>query len=184
MSVRITDALVEPVPHPTVGSVVAASELLLFRRDLGGTLTDILVAAAGRALAAHPVLETGGVGIAVPWREGVLVPVIANAADAPLPQIRAEVARVVGAARSGMVAPADAGDPAVTVCDRDAGGCARMPGRETRRSLLLGFALTDESSPHPSLALSLDAGAFGGAEAAPFLRTLACLLERPYRRLF
>lgn len=170
---------------------IAASELLLFCRDLRGTVTDVVVAAAGRALAVHPELGCadqagGGVGVAVDTDGGVLVPVVRNATDAPLPQVRAEVSRLVEAARAGRLAPDDLGAAAVTVRETASGSNApnapNAPDVGASASCILTFGRRAYDAPDLTLALSVP-GRAAGAEAGGFFATLVRLLEHPYRRL-
>ena len=58
-----------------------------------------------------------GVGVVVESGGKMLVPVVRNAADASLPQVRDEVTRLVEAARTGVSASGDVGGAAVTVCE-------------------------------------------------------------------
>ena len=164
---------------------IAASELLLFCRDLRGTVTDVVVAAAGRALAVHPELGCadragGGVGVAVDTDGGVLVPVVRNATDAPLPQVRAEVSRLVEAARAGRLAPDDLGAATVTV--RETASGSNAPDVGASASCILTFGRRAYDAPDLTLALSVP-GRAAGVEAGGFFATLVRLLEHPYRRL-
>lgn len=187
MSVEITETRVRSTALPGLEASITASELLLFCRDLRGTVTDAVVAATGRALAAHPAVgcalrpaETG-VGVAVATDGGVLVPVVRNATDAPLPQVRAEVTRLVDAARAGRLSPADVGGAAVTVYDSVSNAGTAVVAAPT------GCILTVEGPASDSLdltlALTVDGSEVGGEEAGRFFATLVRLLQYPYRRL-
>jgi len=142
MSVEISETCSRSAALPGRKASIVASELFLFCRDLRGTVTDAVVAATGRALAAHPevgcaLLPTGtGVGVAVDTDGGVIVPVVRNATDAQLPQVRAEVTRLVDAAREGRLSPADLGGAAVTVYDSVSGaGTVGVDGPAAGRRL-------------------------------------------------
>jgi pyruvate dehydrogenase E2 component (dihydrolipoamide acetyltransferase) len=187
MSAEIVETRARPLAILGLRASIPASELLLFCRDLRGTVTDALVAATGRALSAHPevgcVLRPAGtgVGIAVDTDGGVLVPVVRNATDGPLPQVRAEVTRLVAAARTGRLSPADVGGAAVTVyeCALDEGtagagahtGCILVVDRLECDSLDLTLSLTSDDSE------------VGSEEAGRFFATLVRLLQHPYRLL-
>ncbi len=186
MSVEIVGTGGGPSAPPRLEASISASELLLFCRDLRGTVTDVVVAAAGRALAAHPEIhhatrsDAVGIGVAVDTQGGVLVPVVRNA-TAPLPAVRAEVKRLVDAALAGELSSADIGEAAVTVH-------ALEPDASTpRESAAVGCALTvdrtESDSPDITVAFTVDGSEVGGAEAGQFFATLVRLLRQPYRRL-
>lgn len=181
MSVDFTEVRAERRRASGLQASIAASELLLFCRDLRGTVTDVVVAAAGRALAAHPGLgctaEGNGIGVAVDADGDVLVPVVRNATDAPLPQVRAEVSRLVDAARAGRLSPADVGGAAVTICDA---GVARA---EPSTGCVLAIGRPTLGSPDLTLVLSVDERPGAGEEAGRLFATLVRLLQHPYRRL-
>lgn len=187
MSVEITETRARSSALPGVEASIAASELLLFCRDLRGTVTDAVVAATGRALAAHPevgcALRTAatGVGVAVATDGGVLVPVVRNATDAPLPQVRAEVTRLVDAARAGRLSSADVGGAAVTVYDFVPGAGTAVVDAPT--GCILTVARPEYDSFDLTLALTVDGSEVGGEEAGRFFATLVRLLQHPYRLL-
>lgn len=189
----LVSARVRPleVAHVHVGSRLAvqaavdSAELTLFARDLGGTATDVLVAAVGRALRADPtslLSPRAGVGLAVPTAAGVAVPVLAHAATAPLPELRDEVHRLVRAARRGRLAPWETGDPAVVLDHIEfAAGEPGAAGPPAEHSVLVLA-----SQPHGldlSLSVVADADLVDARAAAGLLQSLVRLLERPYRRL-
>ena len=187
MSVEITATRVRSSALPGLRASIPASELLLFCRDLRGTVTDALVAATGRALSAHPqvgcVLRSAGtgVGVAVDTAGGVLVPVVRNAADGPLPQVRAEVTRLVAAARTGRLSPADVGGAAVTVYD-----CAQeigVVGIGAHTGCILVIDRLEYDSLDIMLSLAADDSEVGSEEAGRLFATLVRLLKHPYRLL-
>ena len=104
-----TQAMARFVPLDEFNATIGAAELLLFCRDLRGTLIDAAVAAAGRALSVQPQGERAlgvagaGVGVAVETTDGTLVPVVRNAVDGLLPSVRDEVSRLIDAARTGRL---------------------------------------------------------------------------------
>lgn len=184
MSVDTTSSRAQASPRAAgLEATIATSELLLFCRDLRGTTTDVLVAAAGRSLALHPGLGGGdaatAIGVAVEARGGLLVPVVRNAGEAPLPAIRDEVERVIGDALAGRLSPDDLGAAAVIVHDPLPGAGAPLP--EARGSYVLG--VDRPSRDAPELTLSLSADGSDAEEAAPFFAMLVRLLRHPYRRL-
>jgi pyruvate/2-oxoglutarate dehydrogenase complex dihydrolipoamide acyltransferase (E2) component len=187
VSVEITELRGRAHVQSELQATIAASELLLFCHDLRGTVTDALVAATGRALALHPGVAGAaspaatGIGVTVDTGDRVLVPVVRNATEAPLPLVRAEVERVVDAARAGRLSPDDLGGAAVTVHDPLPGAGATPP------EALQGFVLVVDrpacDSPELTLALSIGGSGSNGDEAGPFFATLVRLLQHPYRRL-
>ncbi len=187
MSVEIVGTGGGPSAPPRLEASISASELRLFSRDLRGTVTDVVVAAAGRALAAHPEIrgatrsDAVGIGVAVDTQNGVLVPVVRNASDAPLPEIRAEVRRLVDAARAGELSSSDIGEAAVTVhaLEPDAG----TPREYASIGCALTVDRTESDSPDITVAFTVDGSEVGGAEASQFFATLVRLLRQPYRRL-
>ena len=186
MSVETT-ARTARAAEPALEASIAASELVLFCRDLRGTLTEVVAAAVGRALAAHPEVcgparsaETG-VGVAVDADGDVLVPVVRNAWASPLPLVRAEVARLVEAARTGRLAPADVGGAAVTVSDLAAGTASTRIEASARCILAVDPPARD--SHDLSLALSVKAPEVDVLDAGRFFATVVRLLRHPYRRL-
>lgn len=149
-------------------------------------MTDVVVAAAGRSLASNPGFVRGvcrgatGVGVVVETGERVLVPVVRNACEAPLPQVRAEVARLVESALRGALSPGDLGGAAITVHDLLPGGSARPDGASGACVLTVGHRSCD--SPELTLTLAVG-GSADPAEAERFFTTLVRLLQLPYRRL-
>lgn len=185
MSVDTTSSQTQAPPRTGLEATIATSELLLFCRDLRGTTTDVLVAATGRSLALHSGLgggePAGGVGVVVAGAGGLLVPVVRNAGEAPLPAVRDEVERVVGDALAGRLSPDDMGAAAVVVHDPFPDAGAALP--EALGSYVLGVDRSSYDSPELTLSLSVDGAAAGGEEAARFFAMLVRLLRHPYRRL-
>ena len=186
MSAEITERRARPSVQPGFTASIAASELLLFCRDLRSTVTEAVVIAAGRALASHPEVcralqEEGiGVGVAVNTDSGLLVPVVRNAMDAPLPEVCAEVTHLVDAARAGGLSCADVGGAAVTVYALTPGGCG-VAGAPT--GCILTVEPTEPASVDLTLLRAFDEAQVDGAEARRFFATLTRLLQHPYRLL-
>jgi len=174
------------VPLDEFSATIGAAELLLFCRDLRGTLIDAAVAAAGRALSVQPHGESAlgvagaGVGVAVETTEGTLVPVVRNAVDGLLPAVRDEVSRLIDAARAGRLAPSDIGGAAVTVCDSvPLIGAVAVEGRN---------CILTVSGPRAGSGLVTLSLAVGGSDvrtdvARTFFATVVRLLRHPYRLL-
>ena len=187
MSTEITQPRPRLSSQPGISASIPPAELLLFCRDLRGTVVEVAVAATGRALLGHP--EVGhaqrragtGVGVAVDTDRGLFVPVVRNAVDGPLPQVQAEVARLVAAARSGSLSATDVGGAAVTVCQctRDAESVAAEAGT--------GCVLTIDELDVDSLGLALFFASNDPdiplEEERRFFAALVRLLRHPYRLL-
>lgn len=166
---------------PVATTAVDAAEALCFARDLGGSLTDVVVAAAGRALAVEPLLEGATpVGLAVASGRRVEVVGVPGAPAAPLPRVRAEVS----AALSGEGADDVEAERwfALVVVDTEA---LHPPTQELlRRSTFVLEAGPCEGDP---LTLALTVHAHGEAvaseQAERLLARIVRLVQRPYRRL-
>jgi hypothetical protein len=172
---------------PTLASTtVDAAEALCFARDLGGSLTHVLVAAAGRALAVGPTLgETSAsttVGLVVGTMPSPFVAVLPGACAASLPALRAEIdAALRGGVDIPVGSPGD--DPvALVIVETDR---PRVPTDE----LLHRASCVLEAGPYQGdpltlmLALHADRRALDPARAEALLHRIARLLVRPYRRL-
>lgn len=186
MTVEIHASRSPLAAHNALEASLPLSELLLFARDLRGTVIDLVVAAAGRALVSHPRLGGSvapgdlGVGIAVAVRDRIRVVTVRSAGTAPLPQVRAEVEQLVAAARAGHPRSLGVGDPAVTVHGPPASGetaSTVVPGRR-----VLSVEGLAEDSPMLTIALIV-AGDEPTDEEAAFFAELVRLLRQPYRRL-
>ncbi len=184
---HLSDVSVQQGSRLTVEASFDPSDLFLFSRDLGGTVTDVLVAAAGRALGAEGAAAHGspapGVGVAVPTPTGLVIPVVRNAASAPLPDVRSEVGRLVEAARAGRLATDDVGGAALVLDDSEL--AAGAPGGAVDPSCcgILALASQPDESGDVTLTLVVDTQATATAAAERLLTSFVRLLERPYRRL-
>ena len=120
-------------------------------------------------------------GVAVDTDQGLFVPVVRNAGDGPLPEVQADVARLVAAARSGSLSATEVGGAVVAVCEctRDAGTVAVEAGT--------GYVLTIDELGVDSLELTLfvtnDDPDRGREEERRFFAALVRLLRHPYRLL-
>ncbi len=192
------------VPHFHLFADVEVTEAQALRRQLGGdpavSLTDLLVAAAARALRRHErlnahvgdsglVLKAGcHVGLAVAVEEGVLVPALADADRKSLAELAEARTALVESARRGLVPP----DPAPTFTVTNLGGygitrflplinppeCGILAaGRSEERVVARqGAAAVREVI---TLVLACDHRAVDGAYAAGFLEDVRQALERP-----
>jgi pyruvate dehydrogenase E2 component (dihydrolipoamide acetyltransferase) len=169
--------------------------------------TDLVVRAVALALAEHPrmnaevrddhiaLLEEVNVGVAVALDDGLVVPVIRDAACLPLAELAAESSRLAEAARSrtlelveleggtfsvtalGMYG-VDVFTPVINPPNVGILGVGRI--RDEVRLTRKGRA---KPAKRMTLSLTFDHRAVDGAPAAQFLQTVKALLESPLRLL-
>ena len=168
------------------------------------SITDYVVAATARALVLHPrmnaqVTEAGiallpevHVGLAVAVSNGLLVPVIRDAAHRDLSDLAAETARLASAAREGKVSPADLEGGTFSVSALGAYGVdAFTPVINPPNAGILGVGrLRDDvvvdngevaTVKRLTLSLTWDHRVVDGVPAAEFCRTIVELLADPAR---
>jgi pyruvate dehydrogenase E2 component (dihydrolipoamide acetyltransferase) len=164
--------------------------------------TDYIIAAAARALARHPrvnsqvtadgiaVLPEVHVGMAVALDEGLIVPVVRNTLDKSLSDLSAENSRLAEAARSGALDLPDLEGGTFSVSTLGMFGVDGFtPVINPPNTAILGVGrLRDDvvvSDGHVStitritLSLTWDHRVFDGAPAAEFCRTICDLLQTP-----
>jgi pyruvate dehydrogenase E2 component (dihydrolipoamide acetyltransferase) len=170
------------------------------RKAASVSYTDVIVAAAARALRAHPRLRSRfdgdavvvsdkiDVGLAVALDAGLIVPVLRDADRKTLPALREEREALEAAARAGH-ARADAfGDAAITISNLGTFGVDRFTaivnppeasilavGRVSDRVVAVGGA--PAVRPVVSLTLTVDHRVADGADAARYLADVATNLE-------
>jgi len=186
-----------------MGAVVADRE----RRKQAGNppgYTDYVVAAAARALATHPdvnsqvtddgiaVLPDIHVGLAVALDNGLLVPVVRHADRLTLQQLSAETSRLAQGARSGTLSPAELEGATFSVTALGMFGVdAFTPVINPPNAAILGVGrLRDDvvlidgavaTVKRLTLSLTWDHRVIDGAPAAEFCRTIVELLADPTR---
>jgi len=175
------------------------------RKASGGaapTFTDYVVAATARALVRHPgvnvQLTDGGiavlpdihVGLAVAVPNGLLVPVVRDAAHRSLDDLSAETSRLAAAARSGTISPGeldggtfsvsalgsygvDMFTPVINPPNAGILGIGRVRDEVVLRDGQVGVAR------RLTLSLTWDHRVFDGVPAAEFCRTVCELLANP-----
>jgi hypothetical protein len=170
----------------TVEAVVDATEALGFARDLGGSLTHVLVAAVGRALGRRARAGADGgvrdVFVAVSSAEQRIsgVGYVPGARDAPLPEVRDAVDDAM-ADGGATTRPTD--HSAILVVQRE------TPAVEAACPVPVGSAAVLEACPCDgdplllSLTLSADGAVLGRVSATELMTEIVRLVERPYRRL-
>lgn len=169
----------------TVRATADAAEALCFARDLGGSLTHVVVAAAGRALGllAPPDAPAPGPQVAVLVTgdgQGRLT-LVPGAVRAPLPTVRAEVDDAVLRGLSSTDIDAVGPQPALVVI---VGEASEMVDTDTRGGTRLLESGPADGDPL-TLALALHVGADPAdvRYAERLLAHIVRLVERPYRRL-
>ncbi|KOU56478.1 dihydrolipoamide acetyltransferase [Streptomyces sp. MMG1533] len=170
------------------------------------SLGDFLMKAAALALREHPllnaaVLEDGvhlyegihlGFAVAVP--NGLLVPVIEDAAELPLPEMARRSTELAGNARSGRISPALLEGATFTVTSLGGYGVDFFtPVINPGNVAILGVGRLRDGvewvNEQPrrtqvlTLSLTFDHRAVDGAPAAEYLRTVGELLRKPLRLL-
>lgn len=167
------------------------------------TLNDLLLKLAAEALHRHPMLaaiwaddhlllpESLNVGLAVDTESGLRVPVIRDVLRSDVHEVAVASRRLIQAARSGRLGPADMQGGCFTVTNLGSLGIETFTpvlnppesailgvGSMTRQPVVLGdgsFAARDVLP----LSLTFDHRVNDGAAAARFLATLARLIESP-----
>ncbi|MCX4854508.1 2-oxo acid dehydrogenase subunit E2 [Streptomyces canus] len=170
------------------------------------SLNDFLMKAAALALREHPLLNaevTGDgvhlyegihLGFAVAVPNGLLVPVIEDAADLRLPEIASRARELADQARSGRISPARLEGATFTVTSLGGYGVDFFtpvinPGNVAILGvgrLRDGVDWVDEQPRRTqvlTLSLTFDHRAVDGAPAAEYLRTVGELLRKPLRLL-
>ena len=117
---------VAAIPQVTTFRTVDCTELQAFREELGVSPLPVALAALCRTIPAHPLLNarwaddhlelrtTINVAIATDTERGLMIPVLQDAGARGIADLKAEVARLAGAARDGTLGtgghPADRDD--------------------------------------------------------------------------
>lgn len=175
-------------------------------RAVGGaapSYTDYIIAAAARALARHPrvnsqatddgiaVLPDVHVGMAVALDEGLIVPVVRDTVGLDLASLGAETSRLAEAARTGSLDFADIEGGTFSVSTLGMFGVdgftpvinppnAAILGVGRLRDDVVAFADGSVSTvKRITLSLTWDHRVFDGAPAAEFCRTVCELLQHP-----
>lgn len=195
-------------PHFYLQRDVAAGELARIRRQLHEqrridlTYTDMIVAAAARALRDHPRInsrwENGtiasgqefNIGIAVAVPDGLVAPVIYRADQCSIVEIATRRHDLVTRAQAGRLRPDDIRGGTFTVTNLGMYGVdAFHPILNPPQAAILGVGRVADrvvvEEGHPAvrptmtLVLACDHRVTDGARAAQFLQTMVELLEAP-----
>lgn len=166
------------------------------------TYTDLLVKAAARALADHPLCNAAligdeiqvyadrNVGVAVATDNGLIVPVIRQADRKPLGDVSVELKAMAERCRSGKQTPDDLAGGTFTITNLGAFGidvfdpiivppqsCILGVGRIAEKPVVVNHEVAVRSMMN--LCLSFDHRVLDGVPAARFLQRLKELLESP-----
>jgi pyruvate dehydrogenase E2 component (dihydrolipoamide acetyltransferase) len=198
-------------PLTAEADMTRALELRERIAEVGGapvpTLTDVVVAACGRALREHPrvnasyddgvVAQYGRVhvGVAVDTGEALLVPTVTDADARSLTSIATRTKELAGRARSGRITPAEMEGATFTISNLGMYGVTVFEAviNPPQAAILAVGALRElprvvtnsdgvgEVRVRPVLTVTLtsDHRVLDGAEAARFLRRVVELVERP-----
>lgn len=204
---RLT-ASYQQIPHIHLSVDVSAVWLQQFRTgyQLEGkkiSFNDLIVKAAARTLSEFPrvnSVEEGGhfrcapqvnVGVAVAAEQGLVVPVLRDAAEKTLEEIALEGTRLIDAARRGQLRPDDMRDGTFTISNLGMFGISRFTAiiNPPQVAILAVGAIenrvvasgTDAFAVRPQLTLTLaaDHRVVDGALGARFLARLKEVLETP-----
>lgn len=211
---RRLSAVKQGVPHFYLSTEVEVSALLKLRADLNAdaswpklTLTHFLLAAVGRALAAHPginrVWDDGeivayastDVSLAVETGGGLYVPVVRDCGGDSLDRIAAAARAAVERARIGRLSAAEMEGAAIAVSNAGMHDVTWLtPIINPGQSAILGVGSVRElfrpdAAGNPALrreiglVFSGDHRVHTGVEGLAFLNSLKALLETPARLL-
>jgi pyruvate dehydrogenase E2 component (dihydrolipoamide acetyltransferase) len=116
------------IPHIHICREVRADGLLQLKKELGKTTyTELLVKALAHTVERHPVLQsalagdelhrppTANVGVVVDTGDGVMIPVLKDAAAKPLDALSLELRSLASRARAGRLAAAELDGATVTL---------------------------------------------------------------------
>lgn len=167
------------------------------------TFTDLIVKAVAKALVEHPAVNSSfaedgirrhrrvNVGVAVALENGLVVPVVRDAADLPLLGVCRQVRQLTDRARLGQLGPDDFRGGTFTITNMGTLGVDHFtPIINTGEGAILGIGrIADRPAvvegvlavrPTVPLSLSFDHRLLDGAEAAAFLARVKQILESPY----
>jgi pyruvate dehydrogenase E2 component (dihydrolipoamide acetyltransferase) len=200
----------QEIPHFIVTASADTGRLESLRKELNGsagrtklTITHFLVAAIGRAMAAHRhmnavwrdgdimALPNIAVGVAVETENGVRMPILEDADHTPLDLIASRMNQAAERARAGRLKPSDMADAAISLSNAGMFGVsALVPIIDPDQSFILGvgkdemmFRPADDGSPRArreiTLTLAADHRLVDGAAGARLLRAIADRIEAP-----
>ena len=192
------------IPHFYVSMPVDMTDVIRFRKDLGVTINDFVLAATARALQEHPWVnatwngEQGvelpdiNIAMAVATDRGLYNPVIHNCEKLSLKQISCSARELVAkAASQGSLKPEDMAGGTFTLSNMgmlgvESFGAIITPPQAAVLSIgtVKGEIVVDDQgepavAPVMRMTLSADHRVLDGADAAEFLATIKSYLEAP-----
>ncbi|MGD2217008.1 MAG: pyruvate dehydrogenase complex dihydrolipoamide acetyltransferase [Gemmatimonadales bacterium] len=202
-----------PIPHFFLTREIDMGEVLRLRGQLNEVLAesgakigvnDIIVKTAAQALSEHPDVNVSfagdhirrftrvDVGIAVAVPDGLITPVLRDAAGKGLRQISAESRELIARARERKLAPEDYQGATFTISNLGMYGIDEFTAViNPPAATILAVGATQEKPvavdgtveirPRMRVTLSCDHRAVDGAMGAEFLATFADMLENPLR---
>ena len=206
---RLTEAWTAPVFQLGVSADMAEALALrerlverLAEDDVKPTVNDVLVKLAAVALTRHAAVNatftgeeihrhpTPNVGIAVAAPQGLIVPVIRDAARLTVQEIARARADLVGRARDNKLTFGDLEGGTFTISNLGMFGVEQFTAvlNPPQVAILAVGAVKDEAvvrdgdldvAPIVRLVLTCDHRAIDGADGATFLQTLVALIEQP-----
>lgn len=191
------------VPHFYVTIAVDMTDIIRFRKDLGITINDFIMAAVSEALKEHPWVnsywvdgeaveqEQINLAMAVATEGGLYYPVIKNVGRLSLKQLALSAAELAERAHLGQLSDDDQEDGTFTVSNMGMLGVESFAAIVTPPQAAVlavgtvkGEVVVDEHeelvvAPMVRLTLSADHRILDGADAAEFLDSLKSYLEAP-----
>jgi pyruvate dehydrogenase E2 component (dihydrolipoamide acetyltransferase) len=190
-------------PHFFVTIAVDMTDIIRFRKDLGITINDFILAASAAALQEHPWVNSHWVeneaveqehinmAMAVATEGGLYYPVIKNIENLSLKQIGALTKQLAEKAHLGQLSESDQEDGTFTVSNMGMLGVESFAAIVTPPQAAVlavgtvkGEVIVDEHeelvvAPMVRLTLSADHRILDGADAAEFLDSVKSYLEAP-----
>lgn len=192
------------IPHFYVSMSVDMTDVIRFRKDLGVTINDFVLAATARALQEHPWVNASwngeqgielvdiNIAMAVATDRGLYNPVIHNCEKLNLKQISAKSRELVAkAASQGRLKPEDMAAGTFTISNMGMLGVESFAAIITPPQAAVlsvgtvkGEIVVDDQgepavAPVMQMTLSADHRVLDGADAAEFLSTVKSYLEAP-----
>ncbi|PLX79641.1 MAG: hypothetical protein C0616_10730 [Desulfuromonas sp.] len=191
------------IPHFYVTFSVDMTDVIKFKKDLGVTINDFVIAAAAHAIGEHPWVNSWwvdgeaveqaqiNIAMAVATDRGLYNPVIKDCGSLSLNRISQAANELAKKAQSGRLAPGDFEDGTFTISNMG------MLGVESFRAIITppqaavlaigtvrGEVVVDEKgepavAPIMRMTLAADHRILDGADAAEFMATLKSYLEAP-----
>lgn len=193
----------QTIPHFFVTVAVDMTDVIRFRKDLGVSINDFILAAVARSLKEHPWVNSHwsdgeaveqdsiNLAMAVATERGLYNPVIKDCAPLPLKEISARAADLADRAHRGKLSEEDLADGTITITNMGMLGVESFSAIITPPQAAVlavgtvkGEVVIDEReepgiAPMVRLTLSADHRILDGADAAEFLATVKAYLEAP-----